>query len=219
MSGYASQKESPFGVDFYTRIAPIYDPLVGPFLRPVRRAVSRIARDRGCRRILDIGCGTGEQAELLANEGFTVAGLDLSPAMLARARGRGRPGAAYFLGTAEALPFHAASFDCVIISLALHEMGYATAVRVTDEALRVLASGGKFIVFDYLRPRNFISNMSLALMHIAERIAGKRHFENFKHFVNLGGLETFLEGFPLSVISSRGHFGGAMGLVVSQKRG
>lgn len=36
--------------------------------------------------ILDVGCGTGRHAIALAERGFTVTGVDLSPYMLARAR-------------------------------------------------------------------------------------------------------------------------------------
>lgn len=39
-------------------------------------------------RALDIGCGTGMQAVYLAQQGWTVTGLDVVPRALARARGR-----------------------------------------------------------------------------------------------------------------------------------
>lgn len=71
---------------FYERIAPIYDSLVGPFLRPVRNGVRQIARGLGCRRILDIACGTGEQVDIFDADGFTTVGIDLSPSMLSKAR-------------------------------------------------------------------------------------------------------------------------------------
>jgi glycine/sarcosine N-methyltransferase len=37
-------------------------------------------------RILDLGCGTGEHATLLASKGFEVLGIDQSPSMLEQAR-------------------------------------------------------------------------------------------------------------------------------------
>lgn len=39
-------------------------------------------------RVLDVGCGTGRHAVPLASRGLQVTGVDLSPAMLARARAR-----------------------------------------------------------------------------------------------------------------------------------
>lgn len=38
------------------------------------------------RRVLDLGCGTGEHARFLATKGFSVVGIDSSESMLAKAR-------------------------------------------------------------------------------------------------------------------------------------
>lgn len=245
MSQDLFQSDSPAGVDFYARMARIYDPLAGPFLRPVRRAVNAVAGDCGCGRILDIGCGTGEQAQMLAARGISTTGIDLSPAMLAKARERlkqiqveqafrpeSNPAAmgqafqpalpsklAFVRGNGEKLPFAPASFDCALISLALHEMSYSTAIRLTGEALRVLVPGGRLILFDYIQPRDFTSKISIAMLHLIERFAGKIHFMNFKYFIERGGLHAFLKEFPLSIVSSRLFFGGAIGLVVAETRG
>ncbi len=43
---------------------------IGPFLVPLRQARAQT--------ILDLGCGTGNNAARLADEGFSVAGADLS---------------------------------------------------------------------------------------------------------------------------------------------
>lgn len=39
-------------------------------------------------RLLDVGCGTGEDALLLASAGFRVHGIDIAPGMVARARAK-----------------------------------------------------------------------------------------------------------------------------------
>jgi ubiquinone/menaquinone biosynthesis C-methylase UbiE len=211
------QTNPPDGSDFYQWIAPVYDPLVGPFLRPVRNGVSRIAHGLGCRRILDIACGTGEQVQMLAGAGVSATGIDLSPAMLAKALSGRRQGPSFLLGDAGDLPFAAASFDCVSISLALHEMDYPMSVRVVKEALRVISNDGKLIFFDYLRPGDLTSRISLALLHIAERIAGKRHYRNFRYFISRGGLESFIQQFPARALSTREYFGGATAIMVLEK--
>jgi len=43
-------------------------------------------RPRATTRVLDLGCGTGFHARLLARAGYPVVGVDLSPSMLAEAR-------------------------------------------------------------------------------------------------------------------------------------
>ena len=41
------------------------------------------------RRLLDLGCGTGEHSRFLAAKGFDVVGIDSSPAMITKARDGG----------------------------------------------------------------------------------------------------------------------------------
>ena len=49
------------------------------------------------RRLLDLGCGTGEHARYFAEKGFEVVGVDASDTMLARAREAGAPAGVQFL--------------------------------------------------------------------------------------------------------------------------
>jgi SAM-dependent methyltransferase len=57
----------------------------------------------GCRRILDVACGTGEHARLLAAKGFVVDGLDLDPAFV-RIAGEKHAGGKFF--EADMIDFH-----------------------------------------------------------------------------------------------------------------
>ena len=54
------------------------------------------------RRLLDLGCGTGEHARFLFANGFAVTGVDSSPVQLATAR-EGDPGPEFVAGSLEAL--------------------------------------------------------------------------------------------------------------------
>ncbi|MFE5310079.1 class I SAM-dependent methyltransferase [Isoptericola sp. NPDC056605] len=70
-------------------LARLYDPL-----DPDRRDLVpylTLAHELGARRVLDVGCGTGTFACLLAAEGFEVVGVDPAGASLEVARGK--PGA------------------------------------------------------------------------------------------------------------------------------
>ncbi|MFJ6986948.1 MULTISPECIES: class I SAM-dependent methyltransferase [unclassified Streptomyces] len=66
--------------------------------------------------LLDLGCGTGSLALLAAEQGYRVTGVDLSPAMLDRARTKlaGRD-AVFLLGDAAAPPVGADRFDAVLV--------------------------------------------------------------------------------------------------------
>jgi SAM-dependent methyltransferase len=77
----------------FERLAARYDELwtetaVGRAQRnAVWRVVDRLFGSGDC--VLDIGCGTGEDAAHLGSRGVLVYGVDASPAMVARARARG----------------------------------------------------------------------------------------------------------------------------------
>src|ERR1700719_4745818 len=72
---------------------------------------------RGARKVLDLGCGVGRHAPLLADHGFEVEAVDGSPAGLAVVREAATArGLALSLrqGSADALPFSDAGFDFVL---------------------------------------------------------------------------------------------------------
>jgi len=205
------------GVDFYAMAAPFYDLLTVPFLKSGRRGIVRAATALHCRRILDVACGTGEQARMLAKAGLAVSGLDLSPAMLAVARRKSPQTVAFFRGNAEKMPFASASFDCVTISLALHEMEDKMRTGAVAEIVRVLAPGGHLIVYDYAPLRSRGSAPGLALLGLVEKMAGREHFKNFVRFTRSGGIEKFLRPFPLQKISNSQSFPGALQIVSLKK--
>ncbi|MFH8607679.1 class I SAM-dependent methyltransferase [Streptomyces sp. NPDC018029] len=93
------------------------------------------------RTVLDIGCGTGRFARLLAARGYEVDALDPSAEVIAKARELG--GGPRFRQadvTEEALP--EAHYDAVTCLASLHHMPFATVTRLRD----ALAPGGTLLV-------------------------------------------------------------------------
>jgi SAM-dependent methyltransferase len=87
----------------HPRLAAIYDPLDPD--RSDLGAYVRMAEEFGARRVLDIGCGTGVFALLLADRGIEVVGVD--PARASVDVARGKPGSErvrWICGDATALP-------------------------------------------------------------------------------------------------------------------
>lgn len=126
----------------YRRFAPVYDACtLAISLWRWRRWQGRVlASARG--RVLDVGCGTGVLLERLAARG-PVAGLDLSPDMLARAATRQRKrgsGALLVCGDAQRLPFRDGSFESVVSTFALNAVPRLE--KALSEMLRVLQAGG-----------------------------------------------------------------------------
>ncbi|MER5769361.1 class I SAM-dependent methyltransferase [Streptomyces sp. NPDC001985] len=73
----------------HPRLAALYDPLDPD--RGDLDAYLRLAEESGARRVLDIGCGTGVFALLLADRGIGVVGVD--PALASLDVARAKPGA------------------------------------------------------------------------------------------------------------------------------
>ena len=93
------------------------------------------------RRVLDVGCGTGQLAAALTTEaGARVWGIDTSEEMLAVARKRLPVGVGVRAGAAERLPFRDGWFDRVTMSLVLHLLDRQ---RALPEARRVVRSDGR----------------------------------------------------------------------------
>jgi ubiquinone/menaquinone biosynthesis C-methylase UbiE len=138
----------------YTLYAPIYDlalARVPVFARGRRRAIELAALRPG-ERVLVVACGTGLDLPLLPAH-VDVTAVDLTPAMVARFRARadrlGRPVHALVMDAAR-LQFHDASFDCVLLHLALAVV--PDPVRVAQEAARVLRPDGRVSIFDKFLP-------------------------------------------------------------------
>lgn len=108
----------------------------------VREAIARFLGDAPVAAALDVGCGTGRWlTELKARAPF-VAGLDVSGAMLARARAA-HPDVRFVRARAERLPWRDAAFDRVIAIKLLHHLADRRALFA--EARRVLKPGGGFL--------------------------------------------------------------------------
>ena len=145
--------------------AGVYDTisrlLLGSFAERIAADVAAVAPAGA--RVLEVGCGPGHLSIRLARLGFEVAGLDLDPAMIARAqanasragnRGGRRP--SFLVGDVAALAFPDRSFDLVVSTLSMHHWADPTAGLA--EIGRVLRPGGRALVWDFrpgVRPHPF----------------------------------------------------------------
>jgi SAM-dependent methyltransferase len=110
----------------------------GPFL-PLLRAA-------GARDVLELGCGTGNDAARLAREGFNVVATDLSAEAVTAARQKyGDLLDLRVVDMAAGLPFTTAGFDAVMANVALHMFTDAVTRAVFSEVRRVLREGGLFL--------------------------------------------------------------------------
>ena len=100
------------------------------------------------RRILSVGCGTGELERGLRELGYRVVGLDFSFEMLETAARQGDRGLVQ--GDGHLLPFAAGSFDAVILP---ESLGHLKAAVALAEANRVLRKRGRLLITTYPKHR------------------------------------------------------------------
>jgi SAM-dependent methyltransferase len=140
----------PDAIFAHPRLASVYDAFDGP--RDDLAAYVGIAGELGAGRVLDVGCGTGCLALLLAGTGRTVVGVDPAAASLAVARSKdGSAAVTWIQGDAARIP--AVGADLVLMT------GNVAQVFVADEDwMQVLrAIGGAlrslgYLVFETRRP-------------------------------------------------------------------
>lgn len=134
----------------YTLWAPIYDRVVG-FARQRRRSIGLLELRPG-ERVLIVGAGTGADLPFVPDGVEVVAG-DITPAMVERIRRRagrlGREVRAEVMD-GQALPFPDGAFDAVVLHLIVAVIPDPAACL--REAARVLAPGGRAVVFDKFVP-------------------------------------------------------------------
>ena len=126
------------------------------FTAPPAAHLVRFARIHAGQRVLDVATGTGVVALTAARAGADVTAIDLTPALLERARENAalaELSVAWHEGDAEMLPFADASFDAVV-----SQFGHMFAPRADvalAELLRVLKPGGT-LAFNTWPPEHFV---------------------------------------------------------------
>jgi SAM-dependent methyltransferase len=136
--------------------------LLGPLYGRIAADVAAVAPAGA--RVLEVGCGPGHLSTRLARQhGLEVTGLDLDPAMIARAQANAdRPGSgngrrpAFLVGDVALLAFPDGSFDLVVSTMSMHHWADPTAGLA--EIGRVLRPGARALIWDFrpgVRPHPF----------------------------------------------------------------
>lgn len=101
------------------------------------------------KKVLNVGCGPGTEAILLAGMGYEVTALDFSPEMIELTKQNAETcgvSVATVVGDAENIPFQEFEFDAVVSNYALWAIPHPqTAI---NEWFRVLRNGGRIAYVD-----------------------------------------------------------------------
>jgi demethylmenaquinone methyltransferase/2-methoxy-6-polyprenyl-1,4-benzoquinol methylase len=205
--------------DPYKNIAKWYDLIFEPLNSGLWNIGIKMYPPQKEMTVLDIGCGTGSFLKLYQKEGCNVFGIDLSPTMLKEAQKKLGETADLRLCNATATNFPGGKFDIIISSTVLHEMPIDVRLLVLKEAKRILAKDGRVLLIDF-HPDTEISIKGLytkIIITIAELLAGRDHYKNYRHFIRNGGLPSLIDSTKLKIVDHKIVGGGNLGIFLLKK--
>lgn len=115
-----------------------------------------------CAQALEVGCGTGGFARLLAQRAERVLALDLAPQMIRVARDRAKHLANIEFQVADAATwqFPAERFDCIVSIATLHHLPLG---EMLDKIKRSLTPNGVLLVLDLFRAEGLADDLASTL--------------------------------------------------------
>lgn len=166
----------------YGRYAPIYDQLFGAVYAHGRRRMAAALASVAPRRVLEVGVGTGLTLDCYPSASEVV-GIDLSDAMLARARRRANAlnltNVALHVMDGEALPFGDASFDCVTIPYVLSAT--PEPARLVRELRRICRPGGHIVILNHFSGSRFWWLLERAAQSLSSKVGFRSDFHFDEH--------------------------------------
>jgi len=169
----------------------IYDKLLEPMLRRIKRRVAGIVSKYGLDSCLDVCCGTGVQCSFIESRGTRVVGLDLDRKMLEFAAMK-YPLIPFVCADAAKAPFKPDAFRGLVISFALHDKKEEMRTQIIRESANLIGESGYVVFVDFVKPWNFKSKIGYLFSYLIERMAGGEHFRNGRQFLSAGGLDRFM---------------------------
>jgi ubiquinone/menaquinone biosynthesis C-methylase UbiE len=158
----------------YEKQAPRYDRSIAFWEKVLFRDGRQWVCSRAQGEVLEVAIGTGRNLTFYP-AGVRLTGIDLSPAMLERARERARElGMEVDLreGDAQDLPLPDGSFDTVVCTLSLCNVPDDR--KAVAEMKRVLKPGGRLLLLDHVRAASgLVRGVQKALEVVMVRLEGE----------------------------------------------
>lgn len=185
--------------------ALFYSLLIDPLLSALKQSVAEKI-PKGA-EVIDIACGTGSLAAVIASGAGHVTGIDLDADLIKFGEGyikkRGIANVSFMARDAASLhEYIDKQFDVAVTSMAVHQFSEPLAVQILKEMKRI---SSKVLIADYNCP--LPAGFSGTLAYTIERMAKGDHYRNFMNYMSRGGMKWFTDSAGLSIrsLSFRGN--------------
>lgn len=181
------------------KFSSLYDLFFDRLLYRIRRKNLTIIQNLHLENIVDIGCGTGTQCQILSQYSNNIVGIDSSDSMLQIARKKNIAHTKFVNQDFLKNDFEDGFFDCAIISFVLHANDEATIKEILHQANRV--TDGFLIINDYDLGKGFVGFFASMLIRLIESLAKQEHRRGYFEFMSRGGVKAILlkEGYQPQV--------------------
>ena len=187
----AAQRARRLNEERFTASASAYSQSVVAARHDENRALLRLAAPSSEDRALDVACGPGALLAALAPFVRYAIGVDLTAAMLERARQTTRSAAVGLVrAAAEHLPFRDGALSLAVTTSALHHFGEPRVV--VREMARIVGPAGRVIIGDLVAAAD---DRARALQNEIERLRDPAHME----MQSVRGIESLLTSEGLRV--------------------
>jgi SAM-dependent methyltransferase len=179
----------------------IYRKFIDPSLGGIRRRIAKIIPAGS--RVLDVGCGTGDQLLYVAGQIRSGVCIELSETMvktgIQQAKQRGIDNCEFQLADATDLAhLKDQSFDFAMTSMVIHEMPREKRLPLIKEMKRL---GKQLILVDWIYPQP--SFWKLLGTHLIEFMAGWEHYSGFRSFMRHGGTPALIAALDLEILDTQ----------------
>jgi SAM-dependent methyltransferase len=153
--------------------------------------------------VIDIGCGTGRLAFIIAGKCKSVTGIDLSARNITMAKKisvqKSDPRISFIHGTlTESLKTGDSYFDYAVLTYVIHEVEEAERINLLSEAAGI---SKKIIIGDYVVPGQV--GLPGWLSKKIEYMAGEDHYRNYMSYMRNGGIYYLARAAGLKIVSER----------------
>ncbi len=192
------------------QFAGVYDIAFNPVLRRVHNSICLLAQKYNCHSVIDLGSGTGAQARVLANHGFSVTGVDSSYQMIKVAQRKSQSSIRFIQSDITSFTCNDSRFDAVNICLVLHPNPIETILNILDKSKNLLAPEGVLFITDYGIGEGIFGKMANGIIKVIESLAKENHSNNYFSFMKRNGIEILSNLPSITIIEKRKYYHGAL---------